>query len=452
MKIRKLFVQFVLIFSLILPLNVFAQEASSSATLTITPSPSPTPALTVAIDQNSNLINDKSIQITTSGTATAEASISQNVNQNSVGRDLTFNIVNTVAPNNQPINLANVPPCQINQNSILAPSAVITASNSAQIVNNINVDVVASGSATAKADIATIANTNLAGNCGSFNIVNLFDKQQGDIILPNELNYISPTKPVPGVNNMFFSNTNNAAITNNVTSSARTENSGDANNLVNVISAVNTNIVGNNWLFLRVNNFGVWKGSLDKEFTLWWQGNGDNSPDQMVVDSNNSADIANNISLSATSNYGNASTIANISSLINTNIVGNNWLFALINNFSDFTGNVVFYRPDPPADNQTQTAQSPTNNVAPTPLSAPTPTATPTIVPNRPVLFAGYQNTNEKVLGTYIHKSNLPEQKKFIDYCENNSFACGSIGVGTLLAMLILLSGNVGYFKKNYEK
>jgi hypothetical protein len=163
--------------------------------------------------------------------------------------------------------------------------------------------------------------------------------------------------------------------------------------------------------------------------------------------------------LSAISNYGNAATIANIFSLINTNIFGNNWFFALINNFNDFTGNIVFFKPDPPASNQSQTSQSSTNNVTPTPLSGvtgplsgPTPTATPTIVLNRPILFAVYQNSQEKVLGEYVYNGQSPDQNTLSDYCQNNPFACGAIGVGTLLAMIILASGNVGYFKdKKYE-
>ena len=491
MDYKKILIQLILVIFLITPVNIFAADATLSATLnptpipspvipiaqispmpTITPTPTPSPDLTVSIKQDTDLTDNKTIQIYTNGLATAEASITQNVNQNTVGNDLTDNVVNTVAPNDKPIDLSQpVNPCL--STPFAGQTNNITASNAAQLNNNINVTVVASGSATAKAAIAAIANTNLNGNCGSFNIVNLFDNQKGNVTLPNELNYISPDKPVAGVNNMYVSNNNNIIMNNN-TITVATSSAGIADNITHILNIVNTNITGNNWLYLRINNFGHWNGSLlnwrgdyladPLGITAWWIGGSRNYAGQVAVQNNNSGKIINNISLSATSGgVGDATVIANIFSLVNTNITGNHWYFAMVNNYADFTGDVVLYHPPDPSHTPSPAANNITNDdppqsSTPSELSAVTdqlsrPTPSPTSLPPEPSpLIADYKAVKGSILAAdNVYHVNLADQNSSFDYCKKYSFACGSIGIGAILSLIILSSGEIGFFKKKYE-
>jgi len=199
-------------------------------------------------------------------------------------------------------------------------------------------------------------------------------------------------------------NVNNAVVTNNVEAEANTGNNtivganssietGTAQAIVNLANLINTNITGSRWLLLAINNYGGWQG----EILGWWgntitignttyawirlpqlpenvsaevtainQDTADSSQNlalaemqqSMSVSNQNQAVVENNLKVSSDTgnnqicgsqssiNTGKAETSVNVSNVVNTNIVGNNWYFGVINIFSNFFGNIIFPRPD----------------------------------------------------------------------------------------------------------
>lgn len=198
-------------------------------------------------------------------------------------------------------------------------------------------------------------------------------------------------------------NTNNACLTNNVSVTANTGDNdiigdgeiqtGNADASANLANIVNTNIFGSRWLLLIINNYGGWTGNL----IGWWgnlfsvgntifawvrlpdgqgsqtngmlaenQNTGDNSQNyasasennSLLVNNNNTANIQNEISVTADTGHnqivgedgaittGNAQASSNVLNMVNTNIIGNHWFFAVINIFGGFLGDIIFPRPD----------------------------------------------------------------------------------------------------------
>ena len=280
------------------------------------------------------------------------------------------------------------------------------------------------GNARAWLNLFNLVNTNLTGRNWFFGIINIFGKLQGDIVLPYELELLGEDGEegiqVSAINQntgegsqnqaqasaetrVEVTNTNEADLTNNISILANSgENeivgsgsiqTGEANASANLVNIVNTNIFGSRWLFLLINNFGSWTGSLlgwwgnlivTPGWTLAWvrladdEGNqnvqvmaenentGENSQNQteaqattsLVVENTNTARVENNLSIvadtgnnqiegeSVSLNTGEANASANIFNFINTNIIGNNWFFGIVNIFDWFWGNIIFPRPD----------------------------------------------------------------------------------------------------------
>lgn len=190
-------------------------------------------------------------------------------------------------------------------------------------------------------------------------------------------------------------NLNQATIVNNVDVTANSgENqivgsgifdTGNAGASLDLLNLVNTNITGSRWVLVMVNNFGDWVGEivdwwgkkfvLGKTTFLWVKlpsiessssgtavSQGDLAQSTAInstsVGNSNLADVENNISLlSDTGNNeiegengsiktGNANASADIFNMVNTNITGRNWYFAVINIFDNFLGNIIFPRAD----------------------------------------------------------------------------------------------------------
>ena len=129
---------------------------------------------------------------------------------------------------------------------------------------------------------------------------------------------------------------------------------GSAEALASAINFVNTNIVGNNWLFAEINILGNWTGNLivpgEGLFNLPSAG--------MVFDKISNTNLAKSVSnfLSSSANTGEnsiestagdatiltgkASATSSGVNMVNTNIVRNNWFFLMINNAGNWTGQV----------------------------------------------------------------------------------------------------------------
>lgn len=185
--------------------------------------------------------------------------------------------------------------------------------NTATLINNLNVlassgsnqanccdGSIQTGDAEALLNLFNMVNTNLIGSDWFFGMINLFGELEGDIILPNEWQFLGEegsggnssvvaaninsgegsTNQAIALSNdeLNVCNDNEADLTNNVSVSANTGRNeingvgeietGDADANLNLLNIVNTNIVGSRWVLLIINNFGEWVGEV-----LGWWGN-----------------------------------------------------------------------------------------------------------------------------------------------------------------------------------
>lgn len=186
-------------------------------------------------------------------------------------------------------------------------------------------------------------------------------------------------------------NDNTAMLENNISANADTGNNeangeanistGNSHSAVNVVNQVNTNILESDSLFILIKVFGNWNGNVFglPEGVSWQlteegiliQGGAHPSLQaststtshgaaNLEVANNNNANVTNNVSVHASTGAndadapsgvaaivtGDAKAGANVVNIVNTNIVGRNWVLALINIFGDWEGDVAFGRPD----------------------------------------------------------------------------------------------------------
>lgn len=134
---------------------------------------------------------------------------------------------------------------------------------------------------------------------------------------------------------------------------ASTIKTGDAFSYANIINLVNTNLLGNNWLFSNINVFGNWLGNLivpGKNLLSSTNYTSDKVSSDIQI--NNAAQIENQIESSAKTGdnsaepnssimTGNAVSQAVSTNIANTNTLKNNWFFLLINNMGTWSGNII---------------------------------------------------------------------------------------------------------------
>ncbi len=376
-----------IIISLIIFLVVIAVRAEDEISVTPTPTviESPTPTVTVSDSPTptpTDVINLQNNNESSSSAQTSEASSSADIinilNTNIIGDNLKELIINQFSDSDQPIDLSSIELVCYPENN---PSPVfykILNNNSAVIDNSINLTAISgdnsattqinTGDAIVKANLFNMANTNLIGRCGFFNVTNIFGKQTGDIILPYELDLIDSRS---SIGDLKLANNNNVEVISNIIANTNSGGSigsniqsGNSDVTTNILTTVNTNITGNNWLFLKINNYGNWQGQLQGwRGNLFQQGNvsylwshisnaGTNGNSFDITD-NNTVFINNSIFLNSNSGSNSsevtaadATAVLNMFNFVNTNLVGNNWYFSTINLFDDFYGNVIFPRPN----------------------------------------------------------------------------------------------------------
>ncbi|OGK20293.1 hypothetical protein A3C23_02685 [Candidatus Roizmanbacteria bacterium RIFCSPHIGHO2_02_FULL_37_13b] len=315
----------------------------------------------------------------------------------------------------------------------------ITVNNDATINNDVKVKIntgsndvnglnasLTTGDAQSNVFIYNGANTTLVGDCNIFTIINLFKDQNGNIILPYELGMTELDSGLPAIyykldvtnsgdnldinqqsstnDSTTIDTQNNADVTSNVNSDVNTGgnqisgiwngliSTGNATSTVKMVDAINTTIVGDRWMMLKINILGNWSGNIigfdgpyirgENYIILFFRipasdgsGNaqstnivnsGDNlSLDQineysntLKVNTNNTASVTNNVDVTANSGNnqvsgintslktGDATSNISIFNFLNTTIIGNNWYFAIINIFDNFVGDIIFPRPD----------------------------------------------------------------------------------------------------------
>lgn len=281
-------------------------------------------------------------------------------------------------------------------------SIVVHNSNDVSIINTVKVSastgdntgysdgtaIINTGDAYASANILNIANTNIVGS--KYLILNFdsFGDFSGDIVFPSAvaLQKFFTAGVGAGAGGLDIENENNVEVLNAVGTSADTGNNtansddtaaietGKASAYSNIFNQLNTNLFnsGNFSVVFRVH--GDWIGdvfSLPEGVSYGGDGgafffdvSGGTTHSSLGVGSvsiqnTNNAYIENNILVSAETggnmvigedgaliSTGDAYASANITNVANTNIIGQNWILAIINIFGDFTGNVSFGKPD----------------------------------------------------------------------------------------------------------
>ena len=336
---------------------------------------------------NTNVVSDNYVETVTNITGNNsddinlleqfQALLQKGVSVDDATKTLNITNDNVAKLENEAVALANTGTNTINTIPDTTPAASPTTPAPASI---------ATGDASAAANIVNVVNQNLVGNSWLFAIINVLGVWSGNLILPGQDLLTTPATDSSTTYNV--TDNNQATVDNSATSVATTGNNstitngsatavtGDANSSSNVQTVANTNITKNNWFFLMINNMGNWTGEVlgwdsatGSDQTLYSYDFG-SSPDGFVdpntetvnVTNNNNASISNTADaeantgnnsisntvsgLSSTITTGAANAKANIFNLINTNIVGNNWMFAIVNIMGSWKGNAVFAYPD----------------------------------------------------------------------------------------------------------
>jgi uncharacterized repeat protein (TIGR01451 family) len=360
---------------------------------------------------NSGSANTGTVNINT-GNADSLANVINVINTNIVGSDIEMVNMDLTCSENEDVDLNSIWKKLLtvdeNGNVILntglpqTPNIKIYISdeNQAAVVNNVNVSAdtgnnsasgsgdtnISTGNATALANVTNIVNTNILGSKILMANINILTAQNINLILPRP-EFFDPLSSayvfrIPVTRNIQ----NEAAINNNVNaaadsgdnSTAGNSNSvtetGEAGAAVNSTTIANSNITGNSWFFMILNNTGSWTGNI-----VNWSAPG--AVDKPVLGANileagsdpantasvqtinnisNSAEVINNINVSANTgnnadisengganvSTGNARAVANLFNLINTNVYGSNWFMNNVNILGDWSGNAIFAYPD----------------------------------------------------------------------------------------------------------
>lgn len=338
-----------------------------------------------------------------SGEAQSAALIINDINSNKIGCNFSDLIYNITGQYSGDINLYEEF-VKIIENSCSSFShdeiiAILVENiNSAEITNSADANSqtgensiqgaasagITTGDAAALAEIINIINRNLVGDNWVFSMINVLGEWSGNLIVPGEglLNIANGSQDT----SLEVINKNTANVSNEAVSEAQTGNNiitnansagiqtGDALSYSNVINVINTNIVKNNWFFLMINNAGSWVGNVLNwnfennvfsnifEYDFGIDGLSkiaDGIGGILRVKNTNNAQVENSASAAASTGNnsiydsdsaeiktGNATAISHILNFINTNMVGNNWFFGIVNVFGSWKGNLEFAYPD----------------------------------------------------------------------------------------------------------
>ncbi len=360
------------------------------------------------------------------GDALALANVLNLLNTNIVGSDFQFYFLN-LSDINGDINFNEVWKKIVENNSLTGLNLVggensnlflLENINLAELTNEIQVvatsggnnasenqgDVlIATGDATALANVLNFVNLNFIGSQFLFGGINILGSFVGNIILPRPDRFAADMLDETEGANIFFEATNNALVENIVSASANSgvntaDNSGGDNTIetgeaisrVNSLSFVNLNILNSDWFFFMINNLGSCLGkifnwsmpgsqeNLEENGSIFLQLGLDNqsqsneqnpSLDNQADDHfsplnsvaiTNQAQIGNNIQVAASTgdnqainNQGNtkivtgtAKALANLLNFVNLNIWGSRWFGGLLNILGSWTGHIIFAYPD----------------------------------------------------------------------------------------------------------
>lgn len=245
---------------------------------------------------------------------------------------------------------------------------------------------VSTGDAYAAANVVNVVNTNIIRSHYLLLALNNFGSMAGDITLPGASFFqqlmqaqqvasnqtsieSSSTASVDNTTNAIADSGNNAG-----TSSSATLSTGSAVANATTYNQVNTNLVGGTTVYFLINVLGNWSGTVQGlPAGMSWtqtptgiaifndptQSGNDTGMGSLTASTTNSANVQNSVQAYALTgaNYvtsdgtstvttGDAYASANAVNLVNTNIVGHNWMLAILNIMGNWSGNLAFGHPD----------------------------------------------------------------------------------------------------------
>ncbi len=371
---------------------------ASTSTTTVASLPVPTE---VILEDASGTLPTGTTTITT-GEAVAMANILNIVNTNLVnstgsivlanipeGYDGTLDLRNSTSP------LATSTCTLLACNGIDSISAKVTAdadienvialhaSSGSNLVATREHAVIGTGNTYAGLNLVNVANTNVIDSNYFLLSLNSFKNINGDIVLPSLSNFFSTMRSVSTnstINMQAAADTvNNLSIRANagenaIESVSGAIHTGSTISSTNISNTSNSSLVGGGSVSLLLKVSGAWVGELfgaPSGSAFAADGNvrtlnlGEVSegrsvrPIQTDIMSTSTARISNTASILSDSGSnqtvdttdsqittGNAYAAANVINIANTNVVGRNWILAIINIFGDFNGNIAFGRPD----------------------------------------------------------------------------------------------------------
>jgi len=283
----------------------------------------------------------------------------------------------------------------VNENGAVLDNTMFVQAMSGQNgANGQGTSTIATGNAYASANVINVINTNLLNSHYLLLALNNFGDLLGDITLPGAdffKKLMEHQSAGSSAANMSVNNNNVADVTSSTTVAASTGSNnasgtpalittGNAGAGATTVNQINTNLIGGTTVFILLNVFGPWTGSVQglPEGLSWVKtptgiaivsGSGDFSPlspstsnenSTLAVSNNNNATVNNNIGVyaltgenqatsasgTASITTGNAFASANILNLVNSNVIGQNWIFAIFNIFGGWNGNFSFGGPD----------------------------------------------------------------------------------------------------------
>jgi hypothetical protein len=251
------------------------------------------------------------------------------------------------------------------------------------VEGNATTNAIQTGDAIAGLNLVNIANTTFINSQYLIVTLNAFEGVNGDIVFPSLLNFFASA----GGSSLASGSTitNAATVANDVAASAdsgsnTTEGSdmsvistGTADAHTNVFNQINS-ILPNSQISILFRISGTWNGTIfgmpsgvsqvrGPDGSVYIFGNPEEQASHEshapLLNSTTTADINNRVQLGALSGQnaienastsiiatGDALASANIINIANQNVIGRNWILAIIDIFGDFTGNIAFGRPD----------------------------------------------------------------------------------------------------------
>ena len=272
---------------------------------------------------------------------------------------------------------------RVSNNASIENDILVSALSGGNTIENASSSLIQTGNSYAGLNLINLANNNIIDSEYLLVTLNAFKDVDGDLVFPSLDKFIASLKGGAGsvseahidneaeVENMTDVSASSGDNTINDTNSSNIT-SGNSKSVVNVFNKINsTDISGTQFsILLRVQGewagevFGApegvsWGTDFNGNIVLFENDDSGSGNGSITFNSENKAKISNNVSVMALTGdnhisnaeegeikTGDAFAAANIMNVANNNIVGKNWIMAIVNIFGDFKGNIAFGRPD----------------------------------------------------------------------------------------------------------